>query len=270
VADLLREAGDAGLDFVAITDHNTTAHLADPGDPSDHRPLVIPGMELTTFHGHALSIGTRDWIDWGVLRPGGMDAAAAEVGRLEGLFVIAHPMAGGDPACTGCDWRYERMMPGAASAVEIWNGPWKGDSNNERALALWYAWLSRGQRVVATAGSDAHGPGRLAAGTGRNVVHAAGLSTAAILDAIASGRLYLSAGPRLEVSAVHGALDARWRGAPAGAVARLVADGAVAAESPADGDGANRWEGIRARWCVVELRDREGGMLAITNPVYRG
>ncbi len=268
VPDLLREARNAGLDFVALTDHNTTSHLAGIDEPADPRPLVIPGMELTTFHGHALSLGTRDWIDWGVLRRGGMDAAAAEVDRLGGLFVIAHPMAGGDPACTGCDWRYEGMMPGAARLVEIWNGPWSGDSNNERALALWYSWLNQGQRIVATAGSDAHGPGPLAGGTGRNVVRAAGPSPRAILEAIAAGRSYLSAGPRLEVAAASGTFQARWQGCPDGAVVRLIADGSVAVESAADGDGARRWDEIRARWCVAELRDRDGGMLAVTNPVY--
>lgn len=269
VSDLLREARDAGLDFVALTDHNTTSHLADVGEAAEERPLVIPGMELTTFHGHALCLGAHAWIDWGVLRPHGMEAAADEVRSLGGLFVIAHPLAGGDPDCTGCDWRYPGMMPGTARAVEIWNGPWTGSSNNERALTLWYAWLNQGWRIVATAGSDAHGPGRIASGTGRNVVHAADLSARAILEAIAAGRLYLSAGPRLEL-AVDALLDVRaaWHGCPAGAVVRLVADGRVSAESPAVGDGDRRWEGIHARWCVVELRDRDGGMLAITNPVY--
>jgi hypothetical protein len=254
VSDLLREARDAGLDFVALTDHNTTSHLVGNEHPADSRLLVIPGMELTTFYGHALCLGTRDWIDWGVLRSSAMEAAVAEVRGLGGLFVIAHPMAVGDPVCTGCDWRYAEMMPGTARVVEIWNGPWTGSSNNEGALALWYAWLGRGLRVAATAGSDAHASGRIAFGTGRNVVHADDLSARAILEAIAAGRLYLSAGPRLELAT--------------GAVVRLVADGDVAAESPAVADGAARWEGIRARWCVVELRDRDGAMLAVTNPVY--
>jgi len=268
VSDLLREARDAGLDFVAITDHNTTSQLAGVGELADPRPLVIPGMELTTFHGHALSLGTRDWIDWGVRRLDAMETVADEVRVFGGLFVIAHPLAGGDPVCTGCDWRYAEMMPGTARAVEIWNGPWNGDSNNEGALALWYAWLNQGRRIVATAGSDAHGPGRITGGTGRNVVRADHLSVRAILGAIGAGRLYLSAGPRLEFVASSGGLHARWQGCPAGAVARLVADGRVRAESPAGDDGDRRWEGIHARWCVVELRDRDGRMLAVTNPVY--
>jgi hypothetical protein len=273
VSDLLREARDAGLDFVALTDHNTTSHLADVGELPDPRPLVIPGMELTTFHGHALCLGTHAWIDWGVLRRDGMEAAAAEVHGLGGLFVIAHPLAGGDPVCTGCDWRYADMMPGAARAVEIWNGPWTGSSNNERALALWYAWLNQGWQIVATAGSDAHAPDRIAFGTGRNVVRADDLSPRTILEAIAAGRSYLSAGPRLKLAVdalPNSPADVRaaWHGCPAGAVVRLVADGRVSAESPAVGDGDRRWEGIRARWCVVELRDRDGAMLAVTNPVY--
>ena len=174
-------------------------------------------------------------------------------------------------------------MPGEARAVEIWNGPWAGESNNERALALWYSWLDRGLRMTATAGSDAHEPGRIAGGSGRNVAGAAELSARAILDAVAAGRLYLSAGPAVELTAAAGGREAgigdtltggvadirmAWQGCPAGAVARLVTDGRTHAETPAGGDGALRWGMIRARWCVVELRDRAGGMLALTNPVY--
>jgi hypothetical protein len=281
----LGEAREAELDFVALTEHNTTSHLAAIEEMSDPKLLVIAGMELTTFHGHALSLGTREWIDWGVVRNDGMSGIFGDVRRQGGLFVIAHPQAQGDPVCTGCDWRYDGMMPGPAPAVEIWNGPWAGDSNNERALALWYEWLSQGRRLVATAGSDAHGAGGLRAKTGRNVVWSEGLTEEAILGSIAAGRLYLSVGPHLELAAVSGGSEAGmgetiaagsadfradWQGCPSGSLLRLVGDGTVLAEGRAEDEGPRRWEGIRARWCVAELRDRSGDLLAVTNPVYLG
>ena len=296
--ELLAAMRKAGLDFIAVTDHNTVSHI-DDGAPSapavdaaaESDLLVIAGMELTTFHGHALSLGTRDWIDWGAL-PGGrpMPQIATEVARLGGYFVIAHPHSEGDPACTGCDWRIPEMMPGSSPAVEVWNGPWEGDSHNEKALALWYGWLNEGRRLVATAGSDAHGPSGLVGSVGRNVVWAAALSEQAILRSIAAGRLYLSSGPHLDFSAERGPriastggtlrpdgsaagtgpADVRlgWRGCPPGSTVRLVTDGAAANGIPAEGDGTWRWERVSGRWCTVEVRDRSGGLLAVTNPIH--
>ncbi len=68
---LFSEARKAGLDFISLTDHNTTSQLTAVGQLPDPELLVIPGMELTTFRGHALSLGTSEWIDWGVLREDG-------------------------------------------------------------------------------------------------------------------------------------------------------------------------------------------------------
>jgi hypothetical protein len=279
----LGEARKVRLDFVALTEHNTTSHLAAIGELSEPEPLIIAGMELTTFRGHALSLGTREWIDWGVMRNDGMSGIAGDVRRQGGLFVIAHPRAEGDPVCTGCDWRFEEMMPGQASAVEVWNGPWAGDSNNEPALALWHEWLNQGRRLVATAGSDAHGAGGLRAGVGSNVVWSEGLTEQAILGSIAAGRLYLSCGPHLEIAAAAAGreagmggtlsadsadIQAVWRRCPAGSLLLLVADGVVVAGGRVEGDGTRRWDSVKARWCAVELRDRNGEMLALTNPVY--
>jgi hypothetical protein len=280
VPGFLSFAREAGVDFVALTDHNTTSQLA--GIDDGEKPLVIPGMELTTFSGHAVSLGTREWIDWGVLRQDGMSEVALDVRRRGGLFVIAHPRADGDPACSGCDWHFPDLMPGPASAVEVWNGPWDCNSNNEKGLALWYEWLDAGHRIVATAGSDTHGPGESWERVGRNVVWSPDCTVEAILGAIAAGHLYVSAGPVLELSAAGGGrvammgetlaaefaeIGARWEGCPSGSLLRLVGDGAVLDEVRAEGDGTRRWVGKRARWFTVEIRDRAGGLLAVTNPV---
>jgi len=119
VRDLAELAQAYGLDFVFVTDHNTiSGRLAARQLPSD-LPLVCDGMELTTFYGHALCLGTPDWIDWRVAPESGEIAAiaAAATGRHH-LFVIAHPQADGDPDCTGCSWRFGKMMPGNARRLQ--------------------------------------------------------------------------------------------------------------------------------------------------------
>lgn len=283
---LLAAARDRHLDFVTLTDHNTISQLRDIDALSTNDLLVMGGMELTTFWGHALSLGTRRWIDWRI-RPGerSMPLIAAEIEKEGGLFVIAHPLAPGDPYCTGCDWRYVEMMPGTAHAVEVWNGLWNGDSNNEAALALWYEWLNWGLRITATAGTDAHGPAPAAAQPGFNVVYALRREEGAILRAISHGRLFLSSGPTLELTGTSGEMHAmlgdtlprgaatihlRWRDVPAGARLRFITDGARLSEDTIDPTGERAWnldEGA-AQWCVAEIRAADDTLLAVTNPIF--
>jgi hypothetical protein len=290
VADLVRAARDEGLDFIFITDHNTHAGLAEGAALGGAHLLVAAGIELTTFWGHALCLGTHEWVDWRV-RPGTGDMARIAAATYERghAFVIAHPQAVGDPACTGCNWRFGEMMPGNARLVEVWNGPWGCDSNNEQALALWYDWLNQGRRLVATAGSDTHSSADYAARPGFNVVYAEALSEAALLRALQAGHLVLSAGPQLTLQAQDAAggrwmagdlvgdmaggrvaITAAWAGCPAGAQVRTVVHGRLLEQRPAGERGTLTWEMTpdQAGWIAVEVRSRDGDLLALTNPLF--
>jgi hypothetical protein len=288
VVALLKAACDRKLDFLALTDHNTIAGLAEMAQAAPSELLTIPGMELTTFWGHALSLGIGHWIDWRVESGRrAMSEIASEVHTDGGLFIIAHPNSIGDPYCTGCDWRYADMMPGPARVIEVWNGVWDNDdSGNEGSLATWYHWLNQGYRLVATAGTDAHGPHHYKARVGFNVVYADALSQQAILEAIARGHLYLSSGPRLELNARTSAGDegmmgdilrgetaeftARWEDSPRRARLRVIADGKPLLEREVMPEGEETWTltASQIRWCGVELRDPSGRVLALTNPIF--
>lgn len=290
IADLLAAASAYELDFVTLSDHNTVSGLAAFHRLAPPNLLTIGGSELTTYAGHALALGVRHWIDWRV-RPGerSMPQIAAEVHAAGGIFIIAHPMSVGDPICTGCDWRYADMLPGPAQLVEVWNGgEWAGDSNNESALALWYSWLNQGHQVGATAGTDVHGPPPVGVRPGFNVVYADSLSEAAILRAVAQRHLFLSDGPRLDLvgqtaSGIHAmmgdslpvdrtTISAQWAGCNADDQVRLVADGQVLFAQPAGEHGAQEWElaAGQAHWCLLELRETNGRMRAVTNPLFMG
>jgi hypothetical protein len=287
VAGLVEAARAHGLDFVALTDHNTVTGLPEMDRASSADLLTIAGVELTTFWGHALCLGTRRWVDWRTRKDGRtMPDVVREASKNGHLFVISHPCSIGDPICTGCDWRYPDVMPGPARIVEVWNGPWGGENNHERALVLWYEWLNQGYRMVATGGSDAHAAAHYPGWLVNNVVRADALSEEEILGAIESGHLYLSVGPHLTLTAHDGqdhqammgdalpagkvTMTVEWDGCPAGALMRIVADGEPLREWRAGSRGERIWSlaAGQARWYVAEMRDGDGQMLALTNPIF--
>jgi hypothetical protein len=279
-----------GLDFVTLSDHNTIAGLAQHRSLAEDGFVAIGGTELSTFLGHALALGVHEYFDWrvGADRELTMPELAQKVLDAGRFFVIAHPMAVGDPECCGCHWEHEDMMPGNAPAVEIWNGWWS--DYNEMSLELYYSWLNAGHRLVATSGTDIHGrppadaEGRAAA----NVVYAESFSEDGILAALKQGHSYISAGPELLLNASTesglkammgdalpaetAAVSARWKNAPSGSILRLMVDGAVREARPAAEAGEAEWalDAGEARWITVELRDADGGLWAITNPIFFG
>ncbi len=285
VAELVQMARDHNLDFLFVTDHNTISSQEEALALADANLLTAVGIELTTFWGHALCLGARRWVDWRV-RPGSgeMGRIAAETYAADQVFVIAHPNSGGDPACTGCAWRHGETMPGNAKVVEIWNGPWAGDSNNQATLSLWYDWLNQGRRLAASAGTDTHGRRDYAAKPGFNVIYADSLTETGLLRSLVVGKLYLSAGPRVTFQA-HGdsgrtwmmgdsipepvALDLAWRDTPPDAHTRLIANGRLWQQWPASQGAAQiKLTPQQADWLVMEIRSTTGELLAITNPLY--
>jgi PHP domain len=109
VDELARVARGQGLDFLAVTDHNTISHHAELSATSRRTGvLLLPGQEVTTPDGHAGAIGTSRWVDF--RQPPETWRAAG------GLLCVNHPTD------AGCGWRLplsERMH-----LVEAWHGSW--------------------------------------------------------------------------------------------------------------------------------------------------
>jgi hypothetical protein len=277
------------FDFATLSDHNTIAGLAEMDAAGTDDLLIMGGMELTTFWGHALALGLRDWIDWRTSPDGqSMEGIAADVTRRGGLFIIAHPRSVGDPLCTGCDWMYPQVMPGEAHVVEVWNNDWGSDSNSEEGLKLAFAWLNQGCRLAFTAGTDNHGETPPGYTFPCVVVHAQELSEKEILRAIRAGHLYLSCGPELALEAEMGDrqagmgdvlaagakdtidLTVRWGGCPSGARLDFIVDGESLEALAPESEGTRTWHvnGCESHWGLVTLRDEMGKMLALTNPIF--
>ena len=171
VAEVAAAAARAGLSFVVVTDHGDGTRVPDPptyyGDV-----LVLDGVEIRTTQGHYLSVGQEQ----APYPLGGEPRDVAEdVRRLGGFGVAAHPGSPKDglrwhawsTAIDGLEWlngdstwrdeawyrlglallQYPMRAPAAMAALF------------ERPVETLLRWdgLTQRRRVVALAGSDAHG-----------------------------------------------------------------------------------------------------------------
>src|SRR3972149_3369222 len=97
VDEIVASAIERGLDFLAVTDHNTNTHHEDLARLS-HLPIVlIPGEEVTTYWGHANMWGLREWIDFRCADADSIQAVQRFVLRKGGLISVNHPKSVGPP-----------------------------------------------------------------------------------------------------------------------------------------------------------------------------
>jgi hypothetical protein len=180
VPELACFAIDRGLDFVAVTDHNTISHHAELlAAAARYGVTLIPGQEVTTAHGHAGVLGDTGWIDFRHSPDDWLDAAE----RGGGLMSVNHPIAG------PVSWLHPmRRRP---PLVEVWHWSWL-DLSWTTPLAWWQAW---DPAAIPVGGSDWHRPGSDAPlGTPTTWVECAEAEPAAILSGLRSGRVAISAG----------------------------------------------------------------------------
>ncbi|HEU5316697.1 MAG TPA: CehA/McbA family metallohydrolase [Chloroflexota bacterium] len=278
IDDVVEHVRRHRLDFLALTDHNTITGRA-PLRAALHaaglNPVLIDGMELTTYWGHANALGISEWVDWRVRGPAGegsgmttsMEEAAWTVRERGGLFVVNHPRSAGYPFCTGCRWEYGDETAEYADAIEVMNGAWPR-RQNEVGMALWDRWLNAGHRIPATAGTDSHGFARRPELLGFTYARA-GRDPTDILQAVREGRTYLSRGPSVEW--LDGDAPAvRVSGATGEVDVFLVTDGRRHGRRRMSGEGEMRFDLDRAwRWARVEVYAKnKKELLALTNPKF--
>jgi hypothetical protein len=182
----------AGLDYFALTDHNTISHWHDLARLNDGRaPLLIAGEEITMYGGHANVWGLDGWIDFRGSDDERVQRLIDHANARGSMFSINHPDS-------PIPWTHDGVA--GYQAVEVWNAPWRWF--NEPALARWVAQLDAGRRIVAVGGSDSHcvppatmtqpnGPGEPC-----TWVYVEGpLTERAVLDAVAAGRVFISEAP---------------------------------------------------------------------------
>jgi PHP domain len=180
VQELARYAASRGLEFLAVTDHNTVSHHRElPPAAAAHGIILLPGQEVTTEHGHANVFGDIGWIDF--REPPDEWLARAE--SAGGLMSVNHPYGG--------QLSWTAPMVRRPPLLEVWHWSWL-DPRWTTPLAWWQAWHPE---AIAVGGSDWHRPGSDAPpGAPTTWVQAAGPDQEAVLAGIAAGRVAVSAG----------------------------------------------------------------------------
>jgi hypothetical protein len=295
----VQAAVERGLDFIAITDHNTTSHADSMREVQSYfdRLVLIPGREITTFHGHANVFGPVDSIDFrlGSQSVPNLAALQDQIERVHGLLSINHPMSPSGENCMGCGWTVPDTDSRRIQAVEIVNAD--GVEGERSGIPFWENLLKSGLRLTAVGGSDNHDankplsqPGSI--GYPETVVHAQNLTQEAILDAIRHGRVFLdlegSTNRLIEYTAVAAghtadigdALPAA-RGEPvhltihvanvAGATVELIEDGRLISkkELTEGADNSFDWTSDGARhWLRMVVRTAAGKPVLLGNPIF--
>jgi len=222
VPELAELAVRRGLDFLAVTDHNTVSHHGElAGAARRYGIALLAGQEVTTAFGHANVFGDVGWIDFRNGADDWLDAAE----RAGGLMSVNHPIAG--PVA------WLRSMRRRPPLVEVWHWSWL-DLSWTIPLSWWQAWSPS---AIPVGGSDWHREGSdaplgqpttwvevpddaaEAAGAGGSVPVA---DATAILSGVGAGRVAISA-------TRDGPVLLRPDGSPDGDLVAVAGDGLILA-----------------------------------------
>lgn len=303
--EMTRQAEVRELDFFFVTEHNVF-----PSSWPKGKPLVIPGMEFTSFgKGDWNALGLPGWIDcWGTgLQDGGMHTQEGQDRMMEkaaacgAVRTFNHPLAG------RFAWRYPESPLRFIDLLEIWNSPTRRSTPGltEQTMVLWNLLWNDGYRVPGVGGSDTHlrpdqsyeeGCPPDTIGDPASYVLADRLTPQDILSGLRAGHVYVSRGPELEASieaggctftfgddlteALAGSGDGivRYRLTVTdakGAKLRIIDNGVVIDTQPIETDcwvhdQTFSWKGLAYVWKRLEIRDADDKLLCFTNPISSG
>ena len=199
-----------GLDFLAVTEHNTlTSYERYFSTATSEDLLVIPAYEFTTEFGHANVFGAKELFDFRIADNADVVTMVERIRASGALFSPNH-----DKPVIPFDYD----VP-AIDCMEVWQSHWL--AGNFISLAKYQARLARGERVTAIGASDFHQPQIEPAGNPFTLARPCTflwleeLSVDGVLDAMRKGRSFVTEspnGPRLTIQAgdtpLGGSVDA--------------------------------------------------------------
>lgn len=186
---VIEYAKQAGLDFIALTDHNNTEQNMEIGNPEGI--TVLPAMEYTNYQGHA-NFFFKD-------RSTQLGTSPLSNTKEEMLQLFKEGREAGSTICLnhimddGCPWLFGfEDIP--YDFVEVWNGFIK--ASDHRGIEWWHQQLCKGKKLAAVAGSDTH---HIQVGRSYGCpgiwVYSLSRSPKDILEAVIKGRSFLVSSP---------------------------------------------------------------------------
>jgi hypothetical protein len=190
-------AAKRGLDFMAITDHNTVSQANSVREiqPYFNPLLLMVAREVTTFFGHANVFGTRSDLNFQIDHTEkSWNRILSEVESQKALISINHPVRPSGELCMGCGWNTLSNME-QVHAIEVVNG---GDIDTAfSGVPFWHEQLNKGYRITGISGSDNHLPDQDdhlvpgAVGVPITAVFANALSEIEIVKGIREGNVFI-------------------------------------------------------------------------------
>lgn len=304
VPELMHDAAAYGYRGIALTDHNAVSGAADVTPELERQYVtVIRGIEWTTFYGHLLVLGCRNFVDWRFVTPDTIDGALADIRKAGGVAGIAHPFEMGEPLLCGCHWEFHVTRWDLLDYIEIWSedSPLKHTKNI--LVKPWYdGLLNKGYHLAVSAGRDWHGPdraGHIPLLSATYLGMEGELTEQSAIAAVRSGRTYVTLGPTVALTCAGGGKTCSIGGTlPPGRTEvtvevreeerkeilsangirtkkiRLIRNGETAGEKTWDGKPAVFSETLGCGWIRAEIygdtvQERDT-ILALTSPVYIG
>ncbi len=176
IMDIAAKASRAGLNFIIITDHYTLNGLYDAKEGYQQNVLVLIGMEANETKNHYLCLDIDKEVKNNNENP---QVVIDEVNMQHGIGIIAHPFEKGSPLfADGINFPWTDWNVHSFQGIEIWNftSQWKDHVTSTlkgvflifyphaalpgpcpQALAKLDEYQCRGEKIIATGGSDAHG-----------------------------------------------------------------------------------------------------------------
>lgn len=205
VAGKFVEGRERGLQFMAVSDHDDIRSFGDLASVPAGL-IALPAYEAS-IRGHAHMLGAKRAYDKGDQAADRINAMADQLRADGGVFQANHPAykiptgtvyrpctsSGGCQDCATMHWRYEFDV--RPDTIEVWN---PSVVRSDVSELYWECWLTRGERVGGTGGSDSHwlalheiaGPGQPT-----TWVYAREASAAGVLQGLREGRTIISGQP---------------------------------------------------------------------------
>lgn len=310
--DLSRLGEESGLDFLAITDHNDISAFDELDPENEH--MVLPGVEITLRDGHFNVFGfSGNSVEARKILRGIVDAPPEmkhslirEHAELEALMELiaraGYFVSLNHPLLKPWEWRDPLAEVSWFDGIELVNDPTYGDNYriNPATCRLWSAWLNAGYRCTGLGGSDFHSvnPSDHSSRIARlnlplTYVYAEELSCLAILEGLRRGKVYISLGPQVELTAQvdgqaygmgdelgmirsPGRLRAGVQGCTGKAQLILVRNGHALASQDVTGGAAEleielpTFDAPVQAWYRVDVLHAAHEVLAISNPIFMG